>query len=98
MIININKFGHMVPEKLFTAYMSALSCGGEEQVLQDIHHGGDMGVVVINPKNKNIACFRVNDEYPTEDGGTLCWDLIPVEATIKAYPRLSGYTLRIFND
>jgi hypothetical protein len=95
---NIDLWSLMTPEKLFTAYASELGHGIFEKL-----PNGKMGVRVFNNKTNNDVAFELLEEHTHRVAGahefeTLCWDFAPTMEDIARFPRLSGYTLRIFND
>ena len=95
---NIELWDLMTPEKLFTAYASELGHGIFEKL-----PNGKMGVRVFNNKTNNDVAFEMLQVWHHNIAGPdgqeiMCWDLAPTMEDIARFPRLSGYTLRIFND
>jgi len=95
---NIGLFYHSKEDKLFSAFASDLGHGIFEKFGK-----GRMGVIVFNNKTDNVVVFeRLHARHHNIAGPDgqeiMCWDLAPTMEAIAHFPRLSGYTMRIYND
>ena len=57
----------------------------------------DVGFVLFNRTNKTMASFHLVKENRA-DGEVLSWYFEPTSESIKAFPKLKGWTAVIFND
>lgn len=69
-------------------------------IFSQIHSDGQtgVGIVIVSHKTDLAASFFLEDTVRDEDGDNQFWLLVPTPTTIRLYPQLKDFTVKIFND
>lgn len=94
-VLPLSLFGYNSSLKRLTAEASELGPGAMFQVFPD---SIDMGVTIHSHHTGQESTFVVDHIEVDREGDILYWDMIPTDKSLRDSPRLSGMTVRVYND
>jgi len=58
----------------------------------------DVGIALRNPKTGNVTRWYLSNTDRDADYDVRCWEFKPTPESVRAYPRLVGWKVIIYND
>ena len=59
----------------------------------------DVGFILVNPKTENETAWFLSKTIMTPDGEDVVgWEFKPITAHVRAFPKLDGRTITVWND